>query len=353
MRNRLAAALGTALRRQRPPAAAPAIPDGYEARIETERQIYADQEVVHDLPQIFHYWSHHHLLPMMRSVGISSVDDLFADALARAYHERGDTGTARFVSVGAGNCDAEVKVAQGLLARGCGDFVVECLEINPAMLERGEALAAEQGVADHVRGVEADFNTWEPDGRYDGVIANQALHHVLNLEGLYAAIHGALAPTGRFVTSDMIGRNGHQRWPEARRIVDELWPELPIEYRYHHLLRRTEEEFMDWDCSGEGFEGIRAQDVLPLLVERFEFETFLGFGNVIDVFVDRGFGPNFDADGEWDRAFIDRVQARDMDGLRSGELKPTHVMAVMRSRPVAGGPRVFEQLTPEFCIRRH
>ena len=352
MRNRLTAAVRGRLagRRSPAPAAAPMPADGYDARLDAEREIYAEQEVVHGLPAIFHYWSHTHLLPMLEDVGIATVDELFAGAFERAYHGR--DGTARFASIGAGNCDAEVRLAQDLLARGCDDFEIDCLELNPVMLERGAALAAEAGVDDHVRGVEADFNAWTPAGRYDGVLANQALHHVVNLEGLYDAILGALAPTGRFVTSDMIGRNGHQRWPEARRIVDELWPELPAGYRVHHTLGRTEEAFQDWDCSQEGFEGIRAQDVLPLLVERFHFETFLAFGNVIDVFIDRGFGPNFDPDRAWDRAFVDRVHARDMDGLRSGELKPTHVMAVMRTQPVSGGPRIHEGLSPEFCVRR-
>ena len=46
---------------------------------------------------------------------------------------------------------------------------------------------------------------------YDAVIANQSLHHVTNLEGLFDAIRHSLHPTGVFVTSDMIGRNGHDR----------------------------------------------------------------------------------------------------------------------------------------------
>jgi len=219
------------------------------------------------------------------------------------------------------------------------------------MLARGAVAAEEAGVGAHVVGVEADFNTWQPAVFYDGVLANQALHHVVALEHLFDAIRRALTPEGRFVTSDMIGRNGHQRWPEARHIVEEYWHELPLSYRYHRQLSRQEDEFQDWDCAQEGFEGIRAQDVLPLLVERFHFELFLGFGNVIDVFVDRGFGPNFDAEAAWDRDFIDRVHARDMEGLTSGELTPTHLMAIMRTAPVPDGPQVHPGLTPDVCVR--
>ena len=80
----------------------------------------------------------------------------------------------------------------------------------------------------------------------------------------------------------------------------------------------------------EEFKGIRAQDILPLLVERFEFDLFVPFANVIDPFVDVSFGHNFDPNGEWDRAFIDRVHARDEYELRRGAIKPTHMFAVMR-----------------------
>jgi len=153
-----------------------------------------------------------------------------------------------------------------------------------------------------------------------------------------------------FITSDMIGRNGHQRWPEAQMIVDEFWNELPQHYRYNVQLNRQENEFLDWDCAQEGFEVIRAQDVLPLLLERFGFEFFLGFANIIDPFIDRSFGHHFNADAEWDREFIDRVHARDEEEILSGRIKPTHMFAVMR-KDYTGATACWKHLTPQFCVR--
>ena len=115
-------------------------------------------------------------------------------------------------------------------------------------------------------------------------------------------------------------------------------------------LRRTEQRFLDWDCSTSGFEGVRAQDILPLCVERFGFDLFIGFANVIDPFIDRGFGPNFDADAPWDRAFIDRVHARDEAEIRAGRVKPTHMFAVMTRGPGAGVHH--DGLSPADAIRR-
>jgi hypothetical protein len=149
----------------------------------------------------------------------------------------------------------------------------------------------------------------------------------------------------------MIGRNGHQRRPEALEHVQRLWKELPDAYRYNRLLKRHESRFINHDCSTEGFEGIRAQDILPLLLARFDFALFLGFANVVSPFIDRCFGHNFDDKSERDRAFIDRAHAIDEEGFANGTLKPTQMLAVLS--PVKLDTHVYARgLTPEFSVRR-
>ncbi|HEY6234216.1 MAG TPA: methyltransferase domain-containing protein, partial [Candidatus Elarobacter sp.] len=281
---------------------------GYEARIDAEKRIFRDNVDVHDLPPIFHYWSNTHLRPLCEECGFSNPHEFFTQHLARAASRCG-VARPEFVSIGAGNCDTEIAVAAMLRDAGVADFTLECLELNPTMLDRGARAAEAAGLARHLRFTEGDFNTWKAPHRYHAVMANHSLHHVLDLESLFDGIHDALDPRGYFVISDMIGRNGHQRWPEALAAVHRFWRELPQEYRFNRLLKRQEEMYENWDCSTEGFEGIRAQDIMPLLLDRFEFDLFVGFSNVVAIFVDRAFGHNFDPEREWDRDFIDRVQA--------------------------------------------
>lgn len=353
---RLPEALKRRLRRWLAPrAAAPSFSGSadYAARIAAETAIFAGQVEVHDLPPIFHYWSNRWLRPQLEAFGFSNPDQFFANHLEAAHADAAAAGrAARFASIGCGNCDTEVRVAGLLVERGVRDFVIDCVDINVDMLARGRALAAQAGLADHIAAAQGDFNDWRPRHAYDAVLANQSLHHVVNLEGLFGAIESALAPAGRFITSDMIGRNGHMRWPEALAIVDDLWSALPPAYRYNRQLKRHEQRYQNWDCSVAGFEGIRAQDILPLLLARFEFELFIGYGNLVDLFVDRAFGPNFDADAAWDRAFIDRVHARDEAELLAGRITPTHMMAVLRCRPYSGPRRQRPGLAPESCVRR-
>jgi SAM-dependent methyltransferase len=193
-------------------------------------------------------------------------------------------------------------------------------------------------------------NGLPPPGTYDGVIANQALHHVQELEHLFNSIKRSMKPGAVFVISDMIGRNGHLRWPEALTVVHEFWASLPEKYKYNHQLKRVEKVYENWDCSTEGFEGIRAQDILPLLVQHFHFDLFIGFGNIIDPFIDRGFGPNFDETCEWDRSFIDRVHERDEGEMIAGRVKPAHMMAVL-TKEARESSKYHPPLSPEFCIR--
>jgi len=306
----------------------------YAGRIAAETGIYRDVADVHELPAIFHYWSNRHLRPMLETFGFSNPDQLFAKHLLESAVRRGVAAPA-FLSIGAGNCDTEVRVSRLLREAGLAEFTIECLDLNPAMLARGREMAEREGVAAHIVTTEGDFNRWAARRTYDGIMANQSLHHVVNLEGLLAEVRRSLAPRAFFVVDDMVGRNGHMRWPEALTAVRMFWRELPNEYRYNRQLERHERAYRNWDCSTESFEGVRAQDILPLLVERFHFHLFIGFGNVVDVFVDRSFGHHFDADAEWDRDFIDRVHAFDEQGFAAGTLTPTHMMAVMTAEPDA------------------
>jgi hypothetical protein len=148
----------------------------------------------------------------------------------------------------------------------------------------------------------------------------------------------------------MIGRNGHQRWPEALAIVHEFWKQLPPSYRFNRLSRRYENVYENHDCSSEAFEGIRSQDILPLLLEQFRFDIFIGFGNIVDPFVDRAFGPNFDPAAQWDRNFIDALHARDETEMSAGRLKPTHMLAVLRKHGVQRLPSAG-QAAVQFAVR--
>ena len=323
--------------------------DPYAARLQFEVASYTACQDSNDLPPIFHYWTNAHIVPLLEPFGFRNAIEFFCVYTSRAC--AGAPGrTIQIASVGAGDCASEVQVARRLVDSGVTNFRFECVDVNASVLERGRVAAAAAGVEAHFQFTATDLNAWAPTARYDIVLAIQFLHHVVELERLFASVRRVLAPGGRFLIDDMVGRNGHRRWPEALAVVEELWRELPEPYRFNHKTQRVDAQYDDIDWSGSGFEGVRAQDIMPLLLRHFHFEFAFGFANVIDPFVDRAYGGNFDPEREWDRAFIDRVHALDMEGIESGRLKPTHVLAALSAQPI-DRVTVYKHLTPEFVTR--
>lgn len=322
--------------------------NAYADAIQGTKDFFADVEV-HAFSPIFQLWASSHVGPLWSTyAGVTATHSFFAKYLGESSRR---TGGGTFASIGSGTCEIEVDVAKALRDAGVRDFTIECFELNPDLLEKGRVAAVAAGVEENLRFTQSDFNAWLPPGDLDGVMVCHALHHVVNLEGLYDQIKAALKPGANFVVADMIGRNGHMRWPEALAHVHRFWADLPKPYRYNRLLHRWEDLYENWDCSTEAFEGIRAQDVLPLLVERFKFELFVAYSNVIDVFVDRCFGPNFDAAKEWDRDFITKVNAFDEAEIVAGRLTPTQMIAVLRKETPER--RIYARgLSPERSIRR-
>ena len=321
----------------------------YENKLSKELDFYRSCENVHDLPDIFHYWSNKYLVPKFKPFGFSNPQEFFCLYMKKSCLEDKNV-ICKFVSIGSGNCDFEIDLVGRLLDAEMDNFTLECLDINAEMLERGKVLAQKRNVLNFMRFSVSDINYWKPNQKYQGVIVNQALHHFVELELLFKKIHQVLHTKGYFIADDIIGRNGHMRWPEAYEVLSGLWKELPEKYKYNHQLKRVESEYENWDCSTEGFEGIRSQAILPLLIEHFHFDFFIAFANVIDVFVDRCFGHNFDPNKKWDCDFIDKVHAIDEKHIEDGILKPTHMMAAM-TKTQFQPMKIYKHLSPNYCIR--
>ncbi len=323
----------------------------YSPRAKQEIERFQSVEDVHALPEIFHFWSLRYVRPKLEAVfGVSTLEDFYLKHIFQYRTEHPDQ-TVEITSLGAGNSDMEIQIAKLLLDRGLADFRFSCLDINPAMLVRGRELASENGLADHFEFLETDVEHWQPANPVSVVMAHHSLHHIVNLEVVFESIRKAIGKEGYLVSCDMIGRNGHMRWPEALDIIHNIWRTMPDRYKYNHPLRRFEEMYENWDCSKEGFEGIRAQDILPLLVQEFAFEAFIAYGNLPDIFTDRNFGHNFDVGNQEDTEFIDRIGALNDRLIGEGVVKPTQMIASLRGFS-AGEVRCYEHWTPEFCIRK-
>jgi 2-polyprenyl-3-methyl-5-hydroxy-6-metoxy-1,4-benzoquinol methylase len=321
----------------------------YNQKIIDELNNYNSCTNVHDLPKIYHYWSNKYILPMLKDAGYISIEDFFLKNL-KLTNIRTNSKILSFLSIGSGNCDLEVTLCKMLQENGIFNFKFECLEINKIMLDRASTLIKNNNLSDKILLTNVDFNYWVSKKKYDAIIANHSLHHVSNLEHLFTQVKQSMFKESCFIINDMIGRNGHQRWPAALEIVHKYWNYLSSEKKYNHLLKRYENIYENWDCSKEGFEGIRAQDILPLLDKMLECEIFIGFGNVVDIFVDRCFGHNFNPDSEIDRNFIDSLHFEDEKGFAEKRLTPTHMLGVFTLQKILK-PYFARGFSPKYFLK--
>ena len=320
----------------------------YQARLKNELARYKNKINVHDLPSIAHYWSNRYLAIHIKTLGYKSIQDIYFQHCKQAIITK---PPARFCSIGAGNCDLEVNLVKRLVKAGFNDFTFECIDVNQNMLDRGIKKSQELGLEKHLQFQATDLNSWQDRRKYDVILAIQCLHHFVELETIFQNVSDNLEDNGYFITHDMIGRNGHQRWPETLKIVRDFWQQLPEKYKFNHRNQQIEETFINRDFSQHNFEGIRAQDVLPLLTQTFNFELFVFWGGAIDPFISRAFGHNYDPNISRDRAIIDKIQKVNEDLLIEQAIKPTQTIATMRKEKPAKNQFLYG-LSPSACIRQ-
>jgi SAM-dependent methyltransferase len=302
-----------------------------------------------ELPPIFHYWSNRWLRPRFEALGFQSPEDFFcrqvAEIASRAGHRR-----LSLLSLGSGNAIQEAEIVRFLKARGLPIPSITLVDINRHMVLQGALRVMEAGAHD-VIAEHQDLNKWSSSRSYDVILANQCLHHIVELEHLLDCVRAAMSPTGRFLISDVIGRNGHRLWPEARAALMPFWRQLPPSRRFDKTLGRIETDFVDHDHSMAAFEGIRCQDILRLLIERFDFGIFAPHSCITIPIVERRFGWNFSPNEASDRAFVDSLDEADQHGLASGSLKPTQLVAELGHSGRVSLTPIAPWANPAACIR--
>lgn len=137
--------------------------------------------------------------------------DVMLDEVAAAVLEMG--GAPHVVDLGAGTGSLTDRIARAVP----DDARFTLIDVDPAMLAR----AAERlhAVRDRVTLLEQSFA--DPIPACDAVVAGFSLHHVHDPSekgALFARVHAALAPGGRFVIADaMIAESGPFAQPARRR----------------------------------------------------------------------------------------------------------------------------------------
>lgn len=279
------------------------------------------------LPPIFHYWSSRYLAPDAARLGISSPESFFLQHILRSA--AAGHSPVRVLSIGAGACSMETGLAEQLKASGIA-AQIHCIDFNRALMQRASGMARERQLGALMSFQTLDCNQPFTLPAQDVIIVNQFFHHVTALESLCRSLRNSLAADGVVVSSDIIGRNGHQLWPDVEIQVQRIWTTLPPAQRHDRHFNTELTHYQPINHAAYSNEGVRAQDVVGCLLAEFDFELFFSFGAAIVPFIERRVGFNFDPQRADDRALIDRVHALDADALASGRYPAANMIAALR-----------------------
>jgi SAM-dependent methyltransferase len=197
-------------------------------------------------------------------------------------------------------------------------------------------MAAEKGWGDRVNYFVADLNkACFPPSTYDAAFASQSLHHIKDLEHLFAQVHQTLKPGGLFVVNEFVGPNQFQWTDKQLQHARAAYRKIPLHYRVNlrngqikpEIARQTIAKMNAVDPT----EAIRSQDILPLIYQQFDVIDRADFGGTIVNLVLDGIAGNFTSSPE-DRALLQELCATEQALLRSGELTSDFMVLVARRR---------------------
>lgn len=175
-----------------------------------------------------------------------------------------------------------------------------------------------------------------PEGPFDAVFANDVLHHITDLEGLYGRIHEALAPAGKLLFNEYVGPNRFQYGDDRMALINRYFRLIPDHLRFNPYWGglfwnrwRTDPVKLAED---DPTEAVRSEDVLPLARKFFETEKEYSYGGGLLNLLLYEIVANFDEAKPYDRGLLQLFCDAEDRLARSGRIEPDFKIFVGRRR---------------------
>jgi len=249
-----------------------------------------------------------------------------------------DVDNPQILSLGCGYGGIELELAQSLGSA----YRMIAIDINPGVLSRARLEARRRKLSIQFQALDLNF-VEIPEKTFDLIFAHASLHHLLNLEHVFSQIHGGLRDHGRLVVQDVIGKTQVLFWKENVDFVVDLVRQMPRKYGEGiHLTPYAEPAIQ------RGMEGIRQEEIEPLLGEYFTPVKMFKYGSFIRMICTHPIlGDRFDPDIEADREYLERLFELDVRQVDEGRLRPTEMLAVYEKRT----PVNFQALSDQARTR--
>ena len=304
----------------------------YARLIEEEKDHYSKIEVTEELtiggPHASSAWRYY-----WNRVAEEIRSSPFADITGYLDSQCGDLNRpARILSLGSGHCGHELAMAQRLRCA----YEITCTDINPELFIEARKRAQERSLSLRFEVEDLNFIRIAP-GYYDLIFAHAVLHHVINLEILFDQIACGLTGGGILQLVEVIGKNKRLLWEENERFANVILAALPVKVTQGAKVQVTEEE---------GMEGIRQEQILPILRERFDALYEYTHGAFMRyICTDERFGRYFNPEHELSRRYLDLLIDIDKSTVRNGILRPLEIWGVYRPRRGSASPSLTREQT--------
>jgi len=215
--------------------------------------------------------------------------------LDRADHLPGD-GPLRMLSI----CAGAARIEEMIVTRARRPIELTLLDASEDLANRAAARLSSIRDGSTATCLIGDVNAGLPgDQPYDVIMCVSALHHVADLETVFAHIGERLSEHGEFWSvGEQVGRNGNRLWPDDLAAANEAFAQLPPRFRHNRHTAEVDARISDRDYSTGCFEGIRSQELETMLeahlvpIQVYKRNVFLWR------IVDATYGDNFDLGDE-------------------------------------------------------
>ena len=212
----------------------------------------------------------------------------------------------------------------------------DAIDIAEGALEKARIAAASEGWS-HIHYQHGDLNQIElPPATYDAAFGISSIHHVANLEHLFAQVRDALKPGGYFLLDEYIGASQYQ-WPDSQvHHINATLATLPESIRRSRSRRHGEfkspvaRPTIEEMNAGDPSEAVRSADIIPLVRRHFDVLEIHGYGGGLLHMLLEDITGNFRLGNREGMKWLSRVFEIEDELMSAGDLDHDFALIIAR-----------------------
>jgi SAM-dependent methyltransferase len=246
----------------------------------------------------------------------------------RFLHEREDR-PVRILSL----CSGAASIEWRMIADADCPVEITLFDLNENLMRKAEATLSSVAQTSSVLG---DINVISAEQfgnlTFDVAMFVSGLHHVVEIERVLQTVIELLVPNGEFwIIGEAIGRNGNQLWPEALDAANRIFSLLPERFRRNASTGNVDSTVPETDFSASSFEGIRSEEIEPLLLRYFDPVQLWRRNCFLWRLVNPVYFRNYDLNSEEDRYVVLSLVAAEYNLWKKGG-RPAESHSIYRRR---------------------